>query len=247
MKTIKTLMLLVAVLSAFALTSCNDSDSTRYLNGHVTIEGEYPNYTLYFREGYVAKMNPSSVSQMTGGKGFSAKRAYLTISFVDENVVYEYESGTTDKVKSITINNADLVGGNYITTLNVMPYENAEQKNLTVADSIFSIDKVEDFWIHRQYLNLVVSAPYSVSSSAYVYPTMNLTYKQSDIKENAITMTLLYNRHTKKDVSSQTGSFITAYPIGSIVNYVPGNDSITVTVKTEGQPDKVTKIGRKYQ
>ena len=73
---------------------------------------------------------------------------------------------------------------------------------------------------------------------------MNVIYKEEDIKENAITLTMLYNRHTSKDAKKSIGSFITAYPIKNLISAVPGNDSITVTVRTDGADRQVTKMAR---
>ena len=64
MKTLKTLSVIAVLIVSLGLTSCiDDGDSRNYLAGHVTIEGTYPNYTLYHRQGYIIKLTPSSVSE----------------------------------------------------------------------------------------------------------------------------------------------------------------------------------------
>lgn len=245
MKTLKTLSIIAVLIASLGLTSCiDDGDSRNYLAGHVTIEGTYPNYTLYHRQGYIIKLTPSSVSELTGGKGFGTnKRGFFNVSFRDEDVKYNYIEGT-EKLRDITIENAELISGSYVSTLNIMAHETAESKNLLAADSIFAINRYEDFWIDHGYLNIVVEAPYSIIDGGYVYPTMNVIYKEEDIKENAITLTMLYNRHTSKDAKKSIGSFITAYPIKNLISAVPGNDSITVTVRTDGADRQVTKMAR---
>ena len=245
MKTLKTLSIIAVIFAALGLTSCiDDGDNRRYLAGHVTIEGTYPNYTLYHRQGYIIKLTPASVSELTGGKGFgSNKRGFFNVAYRDEDVKYNFIDGT-ETLRDITIENAELISGSYVTTLNIMPHELAENKNLLVADSIFAVNRYEDLWIDHGYLNIVVEAPYSIIDGGYVYPTMNVIYKQEDIKENEITLTMLYNRHTSKETQKSIGSFITAYPVKELIYEVPGNDSITVTVRTDGADKQVLKMAR---
>ena len=68
----KNLFNLFAILClSLTMASCVDNeDPKQYLMGQFVIEGINPNYTLYAREGYVVHLDPTSVTSLTGTKGF---------------------------------------------------------------------------------------------------------------------------------------------------------------------------------
>lgn len=226
------------------LASCNDSDNDSMLfTGHFVIEGSYPNYTLYHPGNYVFHLSPSSVQQVTGGKGFGEhKRCFFQLQFKQSDITY---SDPVNKTGEVTVNNAEIIQGSYVSEENPMHYTTAVDRNLTATDSIFPVEKFTDYWYHRGFLNLAVEAKYSIVNSQGVYPSMTLTYNEEDITENSIVLKLLYNRHTSKDASNATGNFITAYPLDNIIYQVPGNDSIRVVVESMGGTTDEFKIGRR--
>ena len=226
------------------LASCNDNDDNSMIfTGHFVIEGSYPNYTLYHPGGYTFHLLPASVQQVTNGNGFGAhKRCFFQLSFKEADVVY---SDPVNKKGDVVVNNAQVLQGSYVDEQAPMHYATAEAKNQTVADSIFNIKKFTDYWYHRGYLNIALEGSYSVVNNKGVYPAMTLTFNEDDISENAISLNLLYNRHTSKDASSQPGSFITAYTFDNIIYQVPGNDSIRVRLSSQGAETVEFKIGRR--
>lgn len=241
----KTFMAIASVCVALCLTSClSEEEPTHYMRGHFVIEGANPNYTLYSNDGFVIRLSPSSVTNATSGAGFgNNKRGYFDISFEEKDV--KSVTGTDGKEEH-HITNAQLMGGSFVTILSPMSHASATDRNIAVADSMFAVTKCNDLWYHRGYLNMIVTAPYTVKDSKGIYPTMNMMYDEQDISENSIKLTLLYNRHSAKgnDVSSMEGNFVTAYTMNTIKELVPGNDSITVTVEAEGIEAKKIKMAR---
>ena len=246
MKTMKKIFAaVVMVCVAFSLASCiNDDEPKSYLRGHFVIEGSNPNYTLYSNDGFVVSLNPSSVMNTTSGAGFgNNKRAWFDVSFENKNV--KTVPGLNGKVET-HISNAELIQGAFVTVLSPMSYASATDRNITVPDSLFDIKKFDDFWYHRGYLNLIITAPYSIKGGMMVYPTMNLAYMPIEVRENDITFRLLYNRHTGESDKPQTmeGSFVTAYSMHSLSGLVPGHDSISVTVVNGDKKTKTIKVAR---
>lgn len=241
MKT-KLLSLLATLCVALAMTSClsDDDNNTQMLRGHFTIEGAYPTYTLYHRSGYIVRLNPTSVTEVLGAKGFdNHHRGYFDIYYTQGDIV---EDPVT---RQITINNARLGSGSYVNTYEPLTFAEAEESKLSVADSVFAISQFNDIWAHRGYLNIAITAPYSIANSYGVYPTMNVAFDSEAITDDALTLTLLYNRHTAKDVQTGTESFVAAYPISNLLPLVPGNDSVRVTINAEGVSPKTIKVGRR--
>lgn len=244
-KTKNIFMAMAMACVAFCLTSClNDDEPRNYLRGHFVIEGINPNYTLYSNDGFVVELSPSSVTSATSGSGFgNNKRGCFDISFETKDVkVITAGNGK----KETHVSNATLMGGSFVTILSPMSWASCTDRNITTPDSIFTVDKFNDFWYHRGYLNLIITAPYSVKGNSVVFPTMNLAYKPEDVKENSIKFTLLYNRHTEKtgSVSAMQGSFVTAYSMHSLSDIVPGNDSISVSVVSDKLETQIVKVGR---
>lgn len=240
MKKTTFLTLLTTLLLAVTLTSCLDSDddNTLILNGHFTIEGTYPNYTLYHRAGYIVKLDPQNASEMTQGKGFVSPRAYFQIQYTQADV---QESATGQ----VTISNAKIAAGSYVNVYDIMDRPTAEAKNYLSEDSLFSVTKLTDFWVQRGYMNIVISAPYSIVNQNGVYPAMNVSYSPDEIGENAVTLSLLYNRHTAKDVQTASdGSFVAAYPVRELLRMVPGNDSVRITLNLTGTVPQTIKVAR---
>lgn len=241
MKT-KLLSLLATLCMAMALTSClgDNDDNTQMLRGHFTIEGAYPTYTLYHRAGYIIKLNPTSVTEVLGASGFgNHHRGFFDIYYTQADVA---EDPATHQV---TISNARLGSGSYVNTYEPLTFAEAAESKLSVADSVFAISQWGDIWAHRGYLNIAITAPYSIANSRGVYPTMNVAFEPEAIADDALTLTLLYNRHTAKDVQTGTESFVAAYPISNLLPLVPGNDSVRVTINAEGVSPKTIKVGRR--
>lgn len=245
----KNLFNLFAILClSLTMASCVDNeDPKQYLMGQFVIEGINPNYTLYAREGYVVHLDPTSVTSLTGAKGFGDnRRGYFQVNFNPDET--EIKQAPTGNKNIMVIKNAELVAGEYVKVQSPMTWKVAESKNITVADSIFDVKKLGECWVHRGFLNIIHESYYSLNSNREgIFPTTSVVYKQESVKDNEITLDILYNRHTSKDASTSpaTANFITAYDFNLLAQIVPGKDSIKVTLQTEGTDEKkVLKVGR---
>lgn len=240
--------LFVLLCLSLTMASCisDDDNNTQYLRSHFVIEGVYPNYTLYSREDITVYLDPTSVASMTNKKGFGDnKRGYFDISFKSDDVSYVPVPGT--ERQTAVIKNAQLIAGSYVTVSSVWTYDQAEKDNITVEDSVFNVQKISDFWMQRGYLNIAIDANYSVdATNTGIFPTTNVAYKRESVRDNEITLTVLYNRHSRKDAttSPSVGRFITAYYFPEIAYIVPGNDSIRVKIEAMGTTPVEMKIGR---
>lgn len=237
------LLSLFALLTvALTITSCLDSDdeNTLMLRGHFTIEGTYPSYTLYHRDGYIVRLSPQSVTEVLGATGFgSHKRVFIEVYYTQENISED------PMTHQLTISNANLGNGSYVDEADILTIGDARDANLTAPDSIAPITAIGDVWAHRGFLNVTVTGPYLINGNYIVQPTMSMAYDPESVADDALSLTLLYNRHTSTTAQTYSGNFITAYRLSDILPFIPGNDSISVTVNADGVAAKTVKIGRR--
>lgn len=234
MKKIYFLALTCAVLFGVASCSLDDVKNQQLLSGYFTITGSYPNYKLIQDNGTIIYPSAEEVNEVTKGVGFgNHKRIYFDVYFYEDDVT------TTNDVSVVL--NPDLKNGVYLTESTLITKEEADKANITVPDSIFDIKTIENSWIAYGYLNTIFKAEYSVDSLRNtIFPDTKLCVTNTE--DNAVTLTMLYNRHTKKDAISDLGSFVYSFDISNI--NVPGNDSVAVTFETQGLKAETIKVPR---
>lgn len=239
----KTCFAALTCVAALVFTSCDPGgdDNKRYSQGYFTITGTYPNYKLIEDGGIVVYPSVQSVSKMTNNKGFGDKRrAFFSFSYDEKNITTNNEHAT--------VQDAELISGNYVTEVKPISFETAKDQNLLATDSIFSIRAYTNCWITNGYLTAIFNAPVSYASNyqisgQFIEPTTNICVENGGISENSITFNMLYNRHSKKDAMSSEVSLIYSFDIANI--NIPGSDSINVKLKAEGVKDVTFKVARK--
>ncbi len=234
MKKIYFLALTCAVLFGVASCSVDDAKSQQFMSGYFTITGSYPNYKLIHDYGTIVYPSAEEVNEITKGAGFgNHKRVYFDVYFYEDDIT------TTNNVS--VVRNPDLKNGEYLTESTLITKEEADKANITVSDSIFDIKAIENCWMAYGYLNTIFTANYSVDSLFnIILPDAKLCVTNTG--DNAVTLTMLYNRHTKKDAISDLGSFTYSFDISKL--NVPGNDSVAVTFETQGLKAETIKVPR---
>ena len=228
MKKFNFMALSCAVLLGFASCDLDDVNNEQVMNGYFTITGSYPEYKLVQDDGTIVYPKAESVYDITKAQGFgNHKRARFYVYFHENDV--KTENGTT------VIRNAELNNGDYLIEQKLLTEAAATEAGLLKEDSIYSINNVE-CWLANGYLTSIFSAYYDQS----IYPIANLYAKSTS--DNAVTFTLLYNRHTKNDSNLGEGTFPYSF---DITNFdVPGNDSITVTFEVKDKKPSSLKVSR---
>lgn len=220
----------------FGFVSCSDnSDNKIIFGGYYSVVGSNPNYKFVSDDGAVFYATVNSINTLTQNKGFGDhKRVYLYMSYYPENV-----SKVGDQ---ITVRDVELISGNYILEKNVMTKEEATAANLNVPDSVFAVTTLGRCWAANGFFNTYILAPVSGDAKGNVLsPTSNLQLNSVD--ENALSFTLLYNRHSKKTASSLGNvEIVNAFDITELE--VPGKDSVNVRFEVEGANPLSIKIPR---
>lgn len=225
---------LAAAAMCFA-TSCDDNPgvNTYSIQGAYTIEGSgMTGYTCYADFGGIVKTAPTTTDF---GKN---KRAILGFNFTQENI--------RDTGNGNIIENATIIGAQLIPVLNIMDKEEAELKNVCVADSSFEINSIKDLWGYRGYLTAVINGNFSANGDKGIYPSLTIVAELDSIANtpNELHLKGYYNRHTAKNVSAAgTQDFIWSFPISTVANHVTGSDSITIFLDVPGHA-KRCKISR---
>ncbi|MCI7451826.1 MAG: hypothetical protein MSB11_02380 [Prevotella sp.] len=236
----KKLFTFICVVASLCLTSCiSDSDNnTRTFATYFTISGYEPNYVLYSDDGMVTvKLNPST---LPSDKGLAKnKRGYFYIQYNTENV-------QTGADKKSVINNASIIGGQYIAVNNVMSKVEADLNKVTNPDSIFEMSGMATPWYAHGYVTMQVKSSYFVGTDGkYILPTHNVVLDtDADVKDNAIKYTIYCNRHPQKNTQVYGPSTFNVCFLARDLMMVPGSDSITVTVAGKGCKDVSFKVGR---
>jgi hypothetical protein len=229
---------LVALLCATLLgvTSCDivddDIKNVQTLNGTFTITGSYPDYKLIQDNGTIVYPSASNVSDITDKEGFgNHKRAQFYVNYHPEDVTTE--NGTN------VIRNAELHDGVYLIEQKILTEAEATEAGLLKEDSIYTVKSI-DSWFAYGYLTSIITASYTKEEGNIIYPSVNLYAKCTG--DNAVTFTLLYNRHKTNGVDFE-GTFPYSFDITSF--NVPGNDSITVTLEVKDRRPSSIKVARK--
>ena len=238
MKKIYFLALTCAVL--FGVASCsldddNDDNSNKLLlRDNFTIVGTYHNYKLIGDNNTIVYPTVASVNELTDDKGFENHKRIQLYAY------YEQKNTTTEDGVTI-IHNAELQDGIYFADKKVITVAEATEAGILAEDSIFYI-KGSNSWLAKGYFSSIVTAEYSIVNNKAIVPHANLC--ATNIEENAVTLTMLYNRHTEKtNVSTYDGTFYYSFDVTNIE--VPGNDSITVTFDVLGATPIKNKVSRK--
>ena len=237
MKKIYFLALSCATLLGIASCDPGENMNQQVLSGYFTITGSYPNYKLISDlDGTIVYPSTENIYKVTDGEGFdNHKRAYLDVYF------YEADVTTTNNVS--VIRNAEIKNGSYLTESTAISKEEADKANITAPDSIFSINSIDRCWLAYGYLNAIFIADYSLDSlnkDKGIIPGVKLCV--TNTADNAVTLTMLYNRHTDKNAKYSTSIFDYSFDISKL--NIPGNDSVSVTFETQGQDKSTIKVPR---
>ncbi len=223
------------------ITSCigdTNSSATYSMNGSFTVTGTYPSYTLVGDNGTIVKLTPESVSKTTDSKGFGdIKRIQAWITYNEDNLTF-------DANKVGTINKAELQSAAAISINKIYNNEAANEANILAADSIFDITSLQQAWVVNGYLSTYIVANYTVANGKGIAPSVNILVKDENIKQNEVTFTLLYNRHSSKNVTpGGTTNFLHSFTVSDM--NIPGSDSIKVNIEAQGINTASFKIDRK--
>lgn len=196
-------------------------------------------YVLLEDGGITVYPTAESVNSITNNKGFGDnKRAQFYVTYD------EMTDKTKDDAGNITIKNAKLVGGQYVETTKTLSTEEANKKNILSNDSIFPVQSFVKCWAANGYINTAITGQYSAKNGKAIRPSVNLLVSDKNIKENEITFTILYNRHsTKNENSAGTADFVNSFDVSNL--QIPGNDSILITVDVMGANSIKAKVARK--
>lgn len=235
--------ILVACAAGISLVSCNKTDSVFHYttDGYFTITGDMnTGYTLYRDFGGIVKPDMNDVQKVLGEKGFeNEKRAMMSLVFTQDDVK-DIEGGNV-------IENAKIVGGDFVDVVAPLSLSDADAKGVTATDSIFSVSRVSDVWCYRGYFNTAIYGAVSINKEGkYIRPSINLVYDPASMEDNKLELMLYYNRHSSQESSTGlTTEFIRSYDISNLLSLVPGQDSIMVTLRMKGADATSCKIGRK--
>lgn len=244
MKRINSIIKMTAIMLAvvFCATSClkeNENNNKTSFMAFFTITGTSPNYVLIDDAGNTFYPTIASVNAITSNKGFAdTKRAQLYGNYVETDV-------TTNADGTRAIKNAELTGGISVVTSNAMTISEAKDANLLNNDSIFDVSQLGRCWIGNGYLTTIYTAQYSAASGKAIVPTANIVVDTDNIKDNEVTFTMLYNRHSSKNVSAAGSTdFVNSVDISKI--QIPGKDTVTVIINAQGTDPYKYKVARKY-
>ena len=232
----------VALLCAtlFGFASClsdsddDDKDNKLLFSAYYTITGTYPNYKLIADNDMIVYPTIASVNKLTDSKGFGEhKRIQL--------YAYYTPSDTTTENGVTVIRNAELNDGAYLVEQKAVTLAEATEAGILKEDSIFNT-KSNNGWLANGYVTSLFTAEFSIANGKAVEPDANLC--ATNIGDNAVTLTMLYNRHTPKAPISPYDDGVFAYSFDITGLEIPGNDSITVTFETKGADPSKIKVSR---
>lgn len=199
-------------------------------------------YTLYVDGGGIVYPTAQSIYDICGPKGFGQNtRGAFYVNYTEDCIKV-----SSDGTKYIE--NAKLTGGLYLPVNRILTLQEADSLHLTSADSTFYINKVDNFWAYRGYLNVMVTSGYTVKNFNRIEPTFTLTYNTDSIRthENELYLKLYYNRHSDKTgASSATDQFVESFPLSDLGPMIPGNDSVLVSFEYDVDVDKTRTLSMK--
>lgn len=235
MKSIIKSIVLMAMVCVLAVSCDSTSSEAAYFTSVCcTVETDsYGSYVFHSDDNEIIRLSGESDAVVRKNYGTNIERIHLIIKYNESDKTVE--NGVT------TIKNATVMQGTQkIDVNNCMTTTVAEEKNWLAKDSLFNIQGINEAYASNGYITIFLTAPYSIVNNYNVYPGINMIIDSDDIKENALTVHLLYNRHSAKSATAYNATFITSFPINRYKSAVPGTGDINVTVSVEGQ-DKETK------
>lgn len=234
--------LFVSVLSGSMFTSClsgDDDDNETLAQGYFTVDGSATQIILHQDGG--GTVIPA-VSSLASPSEFIKNERYI--------LQFKYRKGDIS-ADGLTVTGAQVLAGEKLDVHNLLTTALAEQVHLSDADSLFAVSSISHIWAYRGYLNVLAKAYYSITKeNKGIFPTYNMMFDPvQDVQPNRVNLTLLYNRHSKKDAtiisSPSTYELATSFRLSQLSALVPGNDSIEMTIHVQGiDKPAVVKVGR---
>lgn len=235
---------MMACVCAIALCAASCSNDDEYRNRATfsscfTILGSMPNYTLVDDSNNRFYPTLESVKAVTDNAGFGQQKRVQLYGYYDMEKDVEKGADGTFNVRNVT-----LQGGQYILTVKAKSVAQLKEENLLSLDSIFPIQSLSNYWIANGYLNTLLVAQYSANGGAPILPSVNIYAREESIKENEVTLEVLYNRHSSKNVSAAgMAEQLNSFDISEL--QIPGQDSIMVRLEIQGVSPIKKKVARK--
>lgn len=231
-----TLAFIMTLMIAGCMSDPENSTTQSFSGVSFTVTGSYPDYKLITDDGIVMYPTAASVAELTDGKGFgSHKRVQFSGNFESVNMSVE---GNVQVFRKVT-----LTKYYYIPEITPVTESEAISANITDADSISGISAIYNIWVANGYITTTYYAYKSFDSKGNeIEPTANVLV--SDLGNNSVTLTMLFNQHHTKDctTSSSVFGFISSFDIGRL--YIQGTDSVSVTFQGKGITTSTTKVPR---
>lgn len=234
---------LILFASALCLVSCDfrHSEENNLMTVFGTIQGNKDKgYTIYRDGGGIITPITSSVTSAAGEETEITKlssRAVLYISYLSENIK---DLGND----TFNLDGVHVQGGVIMPVVKPMTLEEAAKAKVTVADSVFKVNRFSGIWGYRGYMTTIINANVFRGNGAKT-PSFNLIYNPEQNKENELDLTLVYNRHCSQEAEvSGSVDFYFSYDISSLAKLPAGRDSVKINVNIAGAETQTFKIGR---
>ena len=230
----KKLILGVLASCSLALTSClGEGDKEGQITGYFTVNTSGGQTVLYMDGGATIYPTPSSVADLTDGKGLSGvERAMFSLTYPEEFFIQK-ENGY------IEIREAKLTNGDVLPVF--VPYtstEAADAKNVTNTDSIQALNSLDQVWCYGGYFNVTSTTKYYIQDGKAVRPTLSCIMTQSEEDSRVININLLNNLHPLNDKKESIGGnaqLLNSFNISKIKDefMLSGIDSVTFVVTSQ--------------
>ncbi len=152
-----------------------------------TIQGNKDKgYTIYRDGGGIITPITSSVTSAAGEETEITKlssRAVLYISYLSENIK---DLGND----TFNLDGVHVQGGVIMPVVKPMTLEEAAKAKVTVADSVFKVNRFSGIWGYRGYMTTIINANVFRGNGAKT-PSFNLIYNPEQNKENELDITLV--------------------------------------------------------
>ena len=216
----------IVAASAILFTSClNDSEHLGQIVGYFTLNNSLNETNLYMDGGGVITLSQNSVSTY---KEFlsKSKRFNLMLTYPEDAVIKE-----GDVVTKIT--NADIVDGQYLPVSRPMTISEADNRKVTVADSINDVLDYE-FWVAGGYANIVTRSLWIQSGNKNIAPSVSMVFEEIEGKANEFNVTFYNNWHStdpSKDSKPGQTDFPYTFELTNLRYSVHSTDDITLHLK----------------
>lgn len=231
-------LFLLLMSAVFSLTSCNaegDNSGTGYASHFCNVViSETGKYTLYADAGHILLPNEKSQSSLKETFGVNAERLLVSYNYDMKSV--ELGTDSVTYVKDVT-----LLTGQLIPVGKILSREAAEAQKVSVADSIFAMNSIQNMHLKNGYLTLSVLAPVTVVNGTGIFPTMTMVLdeeEQPEITSSTATLKLrlCYNRHSAKPAdNSNVSQFYASFPVRGLIDRFEKCKLVKVIVRVEGQ------------